>query len=148
MRLVAVSKTKPAAAIQAAFDDGQRHFGENYVQELLEKAPSLSTDIKWHFIGNLQSNKAKKIVKQVPNLFMVETVDTRKLAKTLNTACVSAEREQLRVLVQVNTSGEETKGGVTPGGECVELAEYIQSECEGLQFSGLMTIGKCTHVCR
>lgn len=62
VRLVAVSKTKPVEAIKEAYDSGHRVFGENYVQEMLEKAPQLPDDIQWHFIGHLQSNKAKAIV--------------------------------------------------------------------------------------
>jgi PLP dependent protein len=61
-RLVAVSKTKPAAALQECYDAGQRHFGENYMHEVLEKAPALPKDIKWHFIGHLQSNKVRVYV--------------------------------------------------------------------------------------
>eukprot|EP00879_Flechtneria_rotunda_P007633 GHRR01008005.1.p1 GENE.GHRR01008005.1~~GHRR01008005.1.p1 ORF type:complete len:170 (+),score=54.94 GHRR01008005.1:317-826(+) len=78
-RLVAVSKTKPVAAVQEAYDAGQRAFGENYVQELLDKAPLLPADISWHFIGHLQSNKVKALLEGVPNLAMVETVDSAKV---------------------------------------------------------------------
>lgn len=74
VRLVAVSKTKPPAAIRVAYGRGQRDFGENYLQELLDKAPLLPADIRWHFIGHLQSNKAKKLL-EVPNLSVLETVD-------------------------------------------------------------------------
>merc|ERR1719231_779085 len=66
--LVAVSKTKPLELLQAAYDAGQRSFGENYAQELIEKAPLMPSDVRWHFIGHLQSNKAKALVKGVPGL--------------------------------------------------------------------------------
>ena len=84
--LIAVSKTKPAAAINIAYAEGQRAFGENYVVELVEKAAELPDDIRWHFIGHLQSNKAKVLAK-VPNLYMVESVDNEKLATALDKAC-------------------------------------------------------------
>ncbi|GIM16991.1 hypothetical protein Vretimale_19549 [Volvox reticuliferus] len=125
VRLVAVSKTKPVEALQEAYDAGQRVFGENYVQEMLDKAPALPSDIQWHFIGHLQSNKVKAIVENVPNLAMVETVDSTKLADKLNRAVDLAGRtEPLAVMVQVNTSGEESKFGLEPG-ECVALAKHI-----------------------
>lgn len=140
-RLVAVSKTKPASALQEAYDAGQRDFGENYVQELLEKAPILPSDIRWHFIGHLQSNKAKALIEGVPSLAMVETVDSEKLASKLNAAVEGAGRSRLPVFVQVNTSGEESKYGVEPGASCVALARYIATNCPNLQLAGLMTIG-------
>merc|ERR1712232_1096766 len=111
-RLVAVSKTKPVWQIQACYNAGQRHFGENYVKELLEKAPLLPDDIEWHFLGHLQSNKVKQLL-TVKNLSVVETVDSLKLAKKLNTA--SEQRTKpLVVYVQVNTSKENSKSGVEP----------------------------------
>lgn len=93
-----------------AYSAGQRHFGENYVQELLEKAPEMPRDVHWHFIGHLQSNKAKALVQAVPNLYSVETVDSEKIANHLNRACEGARRdEKLKVMVQLNTSGEESE---------------------------------------
>ena len=82
--LLAVSKTKSVEDLQAAYEAGQRHFGENYVDEIAEKAGQLPNDISWHFIGHLQSNKIKKLLTSVPNLAMIETVDTVKLAGKLN----------------------------------------------------------------
>lgn len=140
-RLVAVSKTKPAELVQEAYNAGQRDFGENYVQELLDKAPHLPPDILWHFIGHLQSNKARALVEAVPNLAMVETVDSEKLASRLDVATEAVGRSPLRVMVQVNTSGEETKYGVEPG-ECVALARHIHEACKHLRLAGLMTIGQ------
>ena len=138
-RLVAVSKTKPAAAVLEAYAAGQRHFGENYVQELVDKAPELPGDIAWHFIGHLQSNKAK-VVARIPNLFVVESVDSAKLATALD-RCVPRERAPLRVMVQVNTSGEDSKSGVEPS-EATELVRFVASECPSLKVVGLMTIGR------
>ncbi|GJP53242.1 hypothetical protein CLOM_g12417 [Closterium sp. NIES-68] len=140
VRVVAVSKTKPVSLLREVYDAGQRHFGENYVQEMLDKAPQLPPDIKWHFIGHLQSNKAKTIVSGVPNLYMVETVDSSRIANYLNKAVAAVGRPPLRVLVQVNTSGEESKHGVEPAA-CVDLVRHVTSQCPNLSFAGLMTIG-------
>ena len=79
--LVAVSKTKPVELLRVAYEAGQRDFGENYVQEVVEKAPQLPADLRWHFIGHLQTNKVKDLLK-APNLQCVHTVDTIKLANT------------------------------------------------------------------
>jgi len=140
-RLVAVSKTKPATMILACYKDNHKIFGENYVQELVEKASQLPEDIEWHFIGHLQGNKAKLIV-NIPNLAMVETVDNLKLAKTLDKHAKQLRKSPLPVMVQVNTSGEDTaKSGCEPS-ECVQLVDDIKKECPNLKLSGLMTIGR------
>lgn len=141
VRLVAVSKTKPQQDILALYDAGFRHFGENYFQELVEKAEALPKDIHWHFIGHLQSQKASKLIRDVPSLFMLESIDSEKLASKLNNACENAEREQLlNVLIQVDTSGEDTKSGVGPE-ELLPLVDFIQQQCPKLRLRGLMTIG-------
>ncbi|ERN05495.1 proline synthase co-transcribed bacterial homolog protein [Amborella trichopoda] len=140
VRLVAVSKTKPVELIRQVYDAGHWSFGENYVQELVDKAPQLPGDIEWHFIGHLQSNKAKTLVTSVPNLDMVESVDNVKLANYLDRAVAGVGRKPLKILLQVNTSGEESKSGVEPSG-CVELAKHVKLGCPNLEFSGLMTIG-------
>lgn len=112
-RLVAVSKIKPAALIVEAYEAGQRHFGENYVNELAEKASDplileKCKDIKWHFIGHLQTNKVNKLLGS-PKLFMVETVDSEKLADNLNKQWPKYRQsdERLPVMVQINTSAED-----------------------------------------
>ena len=136
-----MSKTKPVEVIQELYNQGHRHFGENYIQELLEKAPLLPKDIHWHYIGHLQSNKVKKLV-QIPNLYMVECVDSLKLATLLHTA-ISKNKERtcpLKVLVQVNTSGEESKSGISPI-ECSSLVKSLVETCTLLDLCGLMTIG-------
>ena len=151
-RLVAVSKTKPVPLLQAAYDAGQRIFGENYAQELVEKVPQLPKDVTWHYIGALQSNKASKLVSALgdePHRLVIETVSTIKLANKLNNAVPDVvsdeeEKKQLRVFVQVNTSGEESKSGVQPlSTECIELCKHIHSNeaCPKLKLQGLMTIG-------
>jgi pyridoxal phosphate enzyme (YggS family) len=139
-RVVAVSKTKPVSDILAAYDAGHRHFGENYVQEVLEKSPQLPGDIRWHFIGHLQSNKAKALVENVPSLSCVESVDSEKLASRLNSAVEAAGRGHLDVFVQVNTSGEDSKYGVNPP-DVLKLCTHVVENCPRLKLKGLMTIG-------
>eukprot|EP00124_Ichthyophonus_hoferi_P003349 Ihof_evm1s285 gene=Ihof_evmTU1s285 len=140
-RLVAVSKTKPVSDITEAYMAGQRHFGENYMDELSVKPAQLPNDIKWHFIGHLQSNKCNQLA-AIPNLYMWETCSSIKTAKAVNKALAerAPEREPLLVLVQINTSGEENKHGLSPG-ECLEVIRFIIDECPRLKFQGLMTIG-------
>lgn len=107
----------------------------------MQKAPQLPSDVKWHYIGHVQSNKAKALVRDVPNLYMVETVDSVKIANALNKASRECRTAKLNVMVQVNTSGEEQKSGVDAEGS-VELARHIASSCEHLNLTGLMTIGR------
>ncbi|XP_034617846.1 pyridoxal phosphate homeostasis protein [Trachemys scripta elegans] len=148
-RLVAVSKTKPADMVIEAYNQGQRSFGENYVQELLEKASdskilSSCPEIKWHFIGHLQRNNVNKLI-AVPNLFMVETVDSVKLADKVNSSWQKkGSPQRLKIMVQVKTSGEDSKHGLPPG-ETVGTVEHIIKECPSLEFVGLMTIGSFGH---
>jgi len=138
--LVAVSKTKPYSMIEECYVAGHRVFGENYVNELVEKAPRLPEDIQWHFIGHLQSNKCKQLL-SVPNLEVVESVDSFQLASNLDKAVQSIRKRPLKIFIQVNTSQEESKSGVEPN-ECKELVQKIINETKNLQFSGLMVIGK------
>jgi len=107
--LIAVSKTKPATDLQQAIDAGQRHFGENYLQESLEKIETLKgQDLIWHFIGPIQSNKTKQIAQ---NFDWVHSVDRLKIAKRLNDQRPE-NLEKLNVLLQVNIDNEPTKSGV------------------------------------
>ena len=76
---MAVSKTKPVEQLKEVYDAGHKIFGENYVQEILE-VPKLPSDIRWHFVGHIQSNKAKALVQGIPNLAVVETVDSKKIS--------------------------------------------------------------------
>ncbi|KGK00659.1 YggS family pyridoxal phosphate-dependent enzyme [Thalassotalea sp. ND16A] len=138
--LLAVSKTKPISLIQQAYAAGQRHFGENYVQETVEKVQQLAelTDITWHFIGPLQANKTKLIAN---NVTWVHSVDREKIAKRLN-----QQRDinitPLNVCLQVNISGEQSKSGVAVT-EVAKLAEFINN-CENLCLRGLMAIPEKT----
>jgi pyridoxal phosphate enzyme (YggS family) len=137
-RLVVVSKTWPVEDIKAAYDAGQRNFGENYINELLEKQPQLPNDIQWHFIGALQSNKLK-ILAGIPNMTL-ETLDEKEKAVKLNKLVIGWK---MPVFVQVNTSGEAQKHGVTPSA-VPELVQFITTQCPNLSFSGLMTIGSAS----
>ncbi|XP_035442416.1 pyridoxal phosphate homeostasis protein [Spodoptera frugiperda] len=146
-RLVAVSKIKPAALIVEAYEHGQRHFGENYVNELAEKASDplileKCKDIKWHFIGHLQTNKINKLLGS-PNLYIVETVHSEKLADNLNKQWPKYRKgdEKLPVMVQINTSAEEAKNGIEPS-ETTKVVEHVLKNCPNLDFKGLMTIGQ------
>jgi len=142
INLLAVSKTKPVDSIKEAYDAGQIHFGENYVNELLEKYQHCPADIKWHFIGHLQTNKVAKLA-CVPNLYQVESIDSLRLAEKLSNAWKAygpKPTKPLRVCVQVNTSHEASKSGCRPE-ECVELVKSIHEKCDGLKVVGLMTIG-------
>ena len=109
-----MGKFHPAESIVKAYEAGQRHFGENYVNELIEKANcslilEKCKEIKWHFIGHLQRNKVNKLL-SVNNLYLVETVDSDKIATALDNAWPKfrkTEESKLKILVQVNTSREE-----------------------------------------
>ncbi|KAJ2924817.1 hypothetical protein H1R20_g12293, partial [Candolleomyces eurysporus] len=146
--LVAVSKYKPASDILACHELGQLDFGENYVQELEDKARILPSDIRWHFIGTLQSNKAKTLA-SIPNLYSVQTLGSIKAANALNKALSSDRTSPLRVQLQVNTSGEDSKSGFPPlstsegieSSELAQLAAHVVKECPRLRLEGLMTIG-------
>lgn len=151
---MAVSKLKPANDILALHREpaSQLHFGENYAQELGQKAELLPRSIRWHFIGGLQSTHCKTLAK-IPNLFAVSSVDSAKKAQLLNkargeliAASSSAEGDaapvsRLNVHVQVNTSGEESKSGVAPGADVVALSRLVLAECPHLNLLGFMTIG-------
>ncbi|KAG6907440.1 hypothetical protein DXG01_008868 [Tephrocybe rancida] len=147
--LVAVSKYKPASDILTCYEDGQLDFGENYVQELVEKAEALPAKIRWHFIGTLQSNKAK-ILAAIPNLHTIQTLTSAKTAKALDKGLPAERTTPLNILIQINTSGEEAKSGLPPftssaadaiSPELLELAKVVVTECQRLHLQGLMTIG-------
>jgi len=135
VRLLAVSKTFPAADIAEAMKTGQIMFGENRVQELAEKVPVLSENIEWHLIGHLQSNKAAKAAELAA---WVHSVDSAKLLKKLNEA---AEGKTLNVLLEVNWTGEESKSGIRGREAVFELAEIVLG-CKNLKLQGLMTMAE------
>ena len=138
-KLIAVSKTKPIGAVLEAYAAGQRLFGENYVQELIGKTEATQgvvSDIEWHFIGHLQTNKVRDVA-LIPNC-VIQTVDSDRLARRLNDAR-SDNLDPLRVMIQINTSGESTKSGCTAE-DAIELAQTIMT-LPRLRLIGLMTIG-------
>lgn len=140
VRLVAVSKTKPVSDIMVAYNTGQRCFGENRVQELLDKKDHLPGDIEWHLIGHLQSNKVKYIV---PFISMIESVDSYKLLATINSEALKISRE-IDCLLQIHIAAEESKFGFTMR----ELKEMLKSEkfrqIKNVRISGVMGMATFT----
>jgi len=143
VRLLAVSKTKPSAAIREAYAEGQRDFGENYLQELVRKAEELQdlSDIRWHMIGHLQTNKAKLAVRHSS---LVHTVDSLRVAEALarrrgeSSGLPAHLATPLAVLVEVNIAGEAQKSGCAPD-QVGELLAAIERE-PWLELRGLMTV--------
>ncbi|MEO5971011.1 MAG: YggS family pyridoxal phosphate-dependent enzyme [Bdellovibrionia bacterium] len=138
--LIAVSKRQSVDAIEELYRLGQRDFGENYVQELITKAEELNRrgchEIRWHFIGHLQTNKVKSLI---PWVSCVHTVDSTRIAQELAKKWVIAGREgRLPVFIEVNTDREETKSGVNPD-EVLPLCEKI-AQYPVLEVLGLMCI--------
>lgn len=132
--LIAVSKTQPISALQEAYDLGCRDFGENKVQELVEKYELMPGDIKWHMIGHLQRNKVKYIVDKV---CLIHSVDSLRLAEEISKEAVKKQLT-VSVLIEVNMAEEDTKYGVSPG-EAEELVRQI-APLPGICIQGLMTI--------
>lgn len=140
VRLLAVSKTKPASQVEAIYRLGQRAFGENYVQDGLEKITALThlADIEWHFIGPLQANKSRPVAE---HFHWVETIDRDKIARRLSDQR-PATMPDLQVLVQVNISREAQKAGVLPE-QTLEFARTVAA-LPRLQLRGLMCIAEAT----
>jgi pyridoxal phosphate enzyme (YggS family) len=137
IKLVAVSKTKSEEVIKEAYAAGQRAFGENYAQELADKAEALAGlgELEWHFVGHLQTNKAKVVAKHA---HVVQTVDSAALARELGKRVTRAARGPMPVLIEVNVGGEPQKAGATPS-EIAEVIDAVGSQ-EGLLLRGLMTV--------
>jgi pyridoxal phosphate enzyme (YggS family) len=143
VKLVAVSKKQPVEAIREAYAVGQRAFGENYVQELVAKADALRDlpDLEWHFVGHLQTNKAKAAVRVA---HVVHCVDSAALAKELGRrvaarpAGVGIDRPPLPVLIEVNVGGEPQKPGASPA-EIDEVIAAVRAQ-PALALRGLMTM--------
>jgi pyridoxal phosphate enzyme (YggS family) len=144
VKLLAVSKTKSPDEIRALYDLGQRDFGENYVQELVEKQNMLPKDIRWHFIGHLQSNKVKYLT---PFIFMIQSVDSLKLLLEIDK---QAEKNQRTVncLLQIHIAREETKFGFDEGELDVLLDSIASQRASGklnrVQISGCMGMATLT----
>lgn len=129
--LVAVSKFHPVETIREAYEAGQRMFGESRVQELLEKVPALPSDIRWHFIGHLQTNKVRALL---PHVSLIESIDSVRLLELVDKEALKAGLTA-KVLMQVHVAREETKTGFLPE----ELLGYFRTR----GFENL----KATHIC-
>lgn len=136
--LVAVSKTFPAEAAQAAVDAGAVVLGESRVQEGAQKIDELGRIAKWHLIGHLQSNKAKKAVEYFD---LIQSLDSEGLAEKVASEAVKAEKT-IDCLIEVNSSGEDSKFGFSPQEILISAARI--AELKGIRLSGLMTIGPWT----
>jgi pyridoxal phosphate enzyme (YggS family) len=140
VEIIAVSKTMPVTAIQEAYDLGHRSFGENKVQELLEKQQVLPADIRWHLIGHLQTNKVKLVI---PVVHLIHSVDSLKLLTTIDSEAKKAGR-CMDCLLQLRIAKEETKFGLTP----LELQQMLDSEdyaaCRHVRIRGVMGMATFT----
>lgn len=132
--LIAVSKTKPVSMLQEIYDHGCRNFGENKVQELVDKYEVMPKDIQWHMIGHLQRNKVKYIVDKVA---LIHSVDSLRLAEEISKEAVKKNVE-VNILIEVNVAMEESKFGTTAS-DTLGLVEAI-SKLPGIHIQGLMTI--------
>lgn len=132
--LIAVSKTKPIPMLSEIYNHGCRDFGENKVQELVEKYESLPKDIRWHMIGHLQRNKVKYIVDKV---YMIHSVDSLKLAEEIQKEAVKKD-VIVKILIEVNVAQEESKFGITVD-DTIALVSEI-AKLSNVKIEGLMTI--------
>lgn len=132
--LITVSKTQPVEALQEAYAAGSRDFGENKVQELLDKIPSMPQDVRWHMIGHLQRNKVKYIVDKV---CLIHSVDSLRLAEEISKEALKKQVD-VDILIEVNVALEESKFGTTTA-DAISLVEQI-SKLPGVHIKGLMTI--------
>jgi hypothetical protein len=132
--LIAVSKTKPVEMLRVAYDYGCRDFGENKVQELVDKYEVLPKDIRWHMIGHLQTNKVKYIVDKA---YLIHSVDSLKLAQEISKEAVK-KNVTANILIEVNVANEETKFGTT----CDEVKDLVReiAKLPNIFIKGLMTI--------
>lgn len=136
--LIAVSKTKPVEMLREAYDAGMRDFGENKVQEILDKMPQLPSDIRWHMIGHLQRNKVKYIIDKV---YLIHSVDSLRLAEEISKEALKHDMTA-NILVEVNIAGEESKFG-TSYDDAADLVLSI-AKLPGICVKGLMTVAPFT----
>ncbi len=134
VKLVAVSKNHPSEKIKEVYDLGQKVFGENKVQELLEKQPVLPNDIEWHLIGHLQTNKVKYIASFVS---MIESIDSEKLLKEVDKEALKNNRK-INVLLQVKIAKEDTKFGLTTDEAKNIFNQYLEGNFPNIEIKGLM----------
>jgi pyridoxal phosphate enzyme (YggS family) len=141
VKIVAASKYVDADAIEALYQIGQRAFGENKIQDFILKSSQLEElPLEWHFIGSLQKNKINQLISLDP--FMIHSLDSLELALALNER-LQRENKTMRALVQVNSSGEESKSGLTPD-EFLDVYGQISELCPALKLQGIMSIGAHT----
>lgn len=137
--LVAVSKTVGPAQVQEAYAAGLKNFGENRLQDAMEKVTTCPLDITWHFIGHLQGNKVKAVL---PHFALIHSLDRFSLAERISSLAVKAEKE-VKALVQVNIAGEASKQGLSPG----ETKEFMRDAASlpNLKIMGLMAMAPFVH---
>ena len=139
--LVAVSKTHPVASVEEAYQAGQKDFGENKVQELLQKQKQLPADIRWHLIGHLQTNKVKQVVSFIS---LIHSVDSIKLLQEINKQALKVNR-MVDCLLQIHIASEETKFGMSYA-ECRELLDSgLLKDMKGVRIRGLMGMASNTN---
>ncbi|NCA85261.1 MAG: YggS family pyridoxal phosphate-dependent enzyme [Clostridia bacterium] len=140
VKLVAVSKTKSVETIMEAYHEGQRIFGENKVQELVEKQAQMPADIRWHFIGHLQTNKVKMLV---PVVSMIEAVDSLKLLRNIDKEAQKIKR-RVPCLLQFHIAEEDTKFGLDMAEADAMLKQINMAEMTGVQIAGVMGMATYT----
>lgn len=140
VQLVAVSKTHPSSAIKEVYDLGQKVFGENKVQELVEKYPLLPKDIQWHIIGHLQTNKVKYIAEFVDT---IQSVDSEKVLNEINKE-VGKHNRKIKVLLQVKIAEEDTKFGLEISEAKDLFQKFINGDFPNIEITGLMGMATFT----
>ncbi|AZB29037.1 MULTISPECIES: YggS family pyridoxal phosphate-dependent enzyme [Chryseobacterium] len=140
VQLVAVSKTHPVSSIQEVYDLGQKVFGENKVQELVEKHPLLPKDIQWHIIGHLQTNKVKYIAEFVDT---IQSVDSEKVLNEINKEAGKHNRK-IKVLLQVKIAEEDTKFGLEIEDAKSLFEKFVNGKFENIEITGLMGMATFT----
>ncbi len=140
VELICISKTHPAEMIQEAYDCGERHFGENKVQELAQKYETLPKDIKWHFIGHLQTNKVKYIA---PFVHLIHSVDSVHLLSEIDRQAKKNNRT-IDCLIQLHIAQEESKSGVIPDEIDAFVDEILQQKFQNIVIRGMMTMATNT----
>ena len=138
--LVCVSKFHPVEAIREAYDAGERHFGESRVQELKQKMPLLPADIHWHFIGHLQTNKVRDLLKLRP--YLIHSVDSERLLNALNEEAIKQGIIQ-NILLEIHVAKEETKTGLSPS-KIESILDHSATVWRGLRIVGLMAMATNT----
>lgn len=140
VELIAVSKTHPVSAIQEVYDLGQKVFGENKVQELVEKFPLLPQDIQWHLIGHLQTNKVKYIAEFIDT---IQSIDSEKLLNEINKEAGKHNRK-IKVLLQVKIAEEDTKFGLEIEDAEKLFQKFVDGEFQNIEITGLMGMATFT----